>query len=98
MTSFIIDNGCHTTKFGLSNQKSPSLVETIVGFERGLKPSEMKTSDIFVGLDAIKKLRKDPNKVVSARYPFQKGLIVDWTQMEAIWDYCFATSKLNSKE
>lgn len=98
MTTFIIDNGCNTTKFGLSNQKSPTLIESIIGFERGIKSSEMKTSDIYVGLDAIKKLRKDPNKVVSARYPFQRGLIVDWTQTEAMWDFCFSSVKVSPKE
>jgi actin-related protein len=86
--ALIIDNGSHSIKYGLSSDKSPLLLESVVGFERGIKPLEL--SNIIIGMDAIKKLRKDPNKIVSTRYPLQRGVIVDWTQMEALWRHCFS--------
>ena len=81
--SVVIDNGSLTTKFGLSTDKEPKLVESVVGYERGKKQVEL-----YVGLEQIKKLRKDPNKTISTRYPIQRGIFLDWDQMEALWSHC----------
>lgn len=105
--TIIIDLGSFETRCGFNNQEEPSVVlPTVVAIQRGLP--EGTKPDIVAGKDALKLFKKRKNQVkndhnanpsdqlYSLRYPVQKGVIMDWDQVEAIWRKCF--SELNAAE
>eukprot|EP01080_Neovahlkampfia_damariscottae_P002863 gene2863-4706_t len=88
----VIDNGSYSIKFGSTYDATPYEIETLVAFERGnLKVS---SESYYIGSSEIEKERKD--KIISQRYPIQNGCIMDWDQIESLWNYCLKT--LNSKD
>ncbi|KAM9985011.1 hypothetical protein ACTFIY_009462 [Dictyostelium cf. discoideum] len=63
-----------------NGDESPHVFPTIVGYSK----SKYGQSDTYVGNDAQSK--KDLAKVV---YPIEKGIIIDWDNMEKIWNHSF---------
>ncbi|KAF0977122.1 hypothetical protein FDP41_003775 [Naegleria fowleri] len=90
----VIDLGAFETKVTLSDK-----IDQIVTFPTvvacPLSSTSSSPSDIIVGDQAIKKCRKSAKKGSSdsdsyvLRYPIQRGLIMDWLQIEAILSFAF---------
>nr|QGN00867.1 ActL2 [Drosophila imaii] len=89
----VIDNGSGMCKVGFGGEDEPTAIfPSIVGRPRhvsamfgiGVNKSYGGTDDTYVGDEAQKS-----RGVLTLRYPIQRGIVVDWDDMEKIWDYSF---------
>ena len=77
----IIDNGSCYIKAGFSGEEYPRIVfPTVVGYPK----YHTNKKEFFVGTDAEKKWG-----VLKLNKPIQRGEIINWDDMENIWNYLF---------
>ena len=77
----IIDNGSGYIKAGFSGEEGPRTVfPTVVGYPK--YPIDKK--EFFVGTDAEQKWG-----MLKLNKPIQRGEIINWDDMEKIWNYLF---------
>lgn len=80
-TPLIFDNGNLNTRIGLADKETPYFTfPTIVGNSH----SEMNNNK-FIGSDAI----NNKAELLNFVSPLNRGVIINWDEMEAIWDYSF---------
>nr|QGN00871.1 ActL2 [Drosophila algonquin] len=93
MTPVVIDNGSGMCKVGFGGDDAPTAIfPSIVGRPRhmsamfgiGIKNSLGGIAEAYVGDEAQKS-----RGVLALKYPIERGNVVDWTDMERIWDYSF---------
>nr|QGN00872.1 ActL2 [Drosophila affinis] len=93
MTPVVIDNGSGMCKVGFGGDDAPTAIfPSIVGRPRhmsamfgiGIKNSLGSIVEAYVGDEAQKS-----RGVLALKYPIERGNVVDWTDMERIWDYSF---------
>nr|QGN00866.1 ActL2 [Drosophila obscura] len=92
----VIDNGSGMCKVGFGGDDVPTAIfPSIVGRPRhmsamfgiGVNKSYGGTDDAYVGDEAQKS-----RGVLALRYPIERGIVVDWDEMEKIWHYTFHTA------
>ncbi|KAG1466260.1 hypothetical protein G6F46_000710 [Rhizopus delemar] len=81
----LFDNGSKFSKVGFSQDKLPKFVfETVLG----RKPTKgiilNKSNEYYVGEEA-----QNIRRYLDLRYPIEHGIIVNWDDMEKIWEYTF---------
>nr|QGN00869.1 ActL2 [Drosophila azteca] len=93
MTPVVFDNGSGMCKVGFGGSDAPTAIfPSIVGRPRhksamfgiGIKNSLGSIVEAYVGDEAQKS-----RGVLALRYPIERGNVVDWSDMEKIWDYSF---------
>eukprot|EP01091_Cochliopodium_minus_P016934 TRINITY_DN6497_c0_g1_i2.p1 TRINITY_DN6497_c0_g1~~TRINITY_DN6497_c0_g1_i2.p1 ORF type:complete len:227 (-),score=48.05 TRINITY_DN6497_c0_g1_i2:521-1201(-) len=84
MRTLIIDIGSYMIKLGYAGEEKPrDYVPTIIGHPIKEKENGNHLTR-FVGNDAIQK-----RGILDLKYPYQKGRIKDWKEMEEIFDHLF---------
>ncbi len=100
LQAIIIDNGSYEMKACFSSDKDELvsqgnqpkvLFPTVVALERGTGDQKPQ---IVVGNEALNLLSKqnsakNSSSLYSLRYPIQRGMIVDWDQMQTTWSYTY---------
>ncbi|EFC41995.1 hypothetical protein NAEGRDRAFT_70153 [Naegleria gruberi] len=90
----VIDLGAYETKVAMSDKPDQVIsFPTVVAYPLD-KLKSLSVSDYLVGEQALKKVRtsskkKDSSESYALRYPIQRGLIMDWEQVEAILTFAF---------
>lgn len=82
----VLDCGSGTVKAGFSSHEKPVChLPSVIGRPRlpGVV-SGMGLKDCFVGSDAYNK-----RGVLSLRYPIEHGIVVNWDDMELLWQHTF---------
>ena len=75
----VFDNGSHTVKAGFEGEDAPkSVVPTVVGYHRNTE-NEISKEKWFVGKEISMMEGKR-----TLRYPVERGIIVDWDEMERV--------------
>eukprot|EP01080_Neovahlkampfia_damariscottae_P007071 gene7071-11234_t len=96
-TTIVCDNGTGFVKCGFAGDNFPSSVfPAMVGrpmLRSDEKISDMEIKDIMVG-DECAALRSN----LDVKYPVDNGKIINWTDMEHLWDYTWDKLKINPKE
>jgi actin, other eukaryote len=87
-TSIVIDNGSGMVKAGFSGEDTPCCVfPSIVGRPRYKNTMKILGSDpgvVYVGNDAQTK-----RGILKLTYPVEHGIVVEWDDMEKIWEHTF---------
>ena len=84
LPNIIIDNGTGYCKAGLSQEEGPrSVFPSVVGYPK-YKSRLKQEKEFFVGADAEAK-----RGVLKLSYPIEKGVVINWDDMEKIWEYVF---------
>jgi len=85
--SIVIDNGSGVIKAGFSGDNTPTVkFPSIVGVPRnGQQMIGVEAKSEYIGEEA-QKMRG----VLMLSYPIESGIVTDWSNMEKVWDYCFA--------
>jgi actin len=87
ISAIIIDNGSHTIKGGHGGDKNPCTVfPTVVGRPKSHVSKETigGGKDEFIGDEAVNK-----REYLELKSPVDKGTIVNWEDMERIWQHTF---------
>lgn len=101
--ALVIDLGSFETKIAFSDrldnvQTFPTVVaydkEKDVVEQEKQKGKKYEKPDFFVGKDALAKVKKTTGKksnepVFVLRYPYQRSLVLDWDQIEAVFNHAF---------
>lgn len=82
----VIDNGSGMCKAGFAGDDTPKIVfPSIVGRPHyPLAMTDMELRDGYVGEEAQNK-----RGILTLRYPIEHGIVINWDDMEKIWDYTF---------
>eukprot|EP00747_Dinoflagellata_sp_TGD_P179675 gnl/TRDRNA2_/TRDRNA2_30870_c0_seq1.p1 gnl/TRDRNA2_/TRDRNA2_30870_c0~~gnl/TRDRNA2_/TRDRNA2_30870_c0_seq1.p1 ORF type:complete len:388 (-),score=65.87 gnl/TRDRNA2_/TRDRNA2_30870_c0_seq1:78-1196(-) len=82
----VIDSGGFECKAGFSGDDAPKVVfPALVGRPRVASALQVQDAhDASVGLEAQAR-----RGILSLRYPMHHGVVVDWEDMERIWNYMF---------
>lgn len=86
----ICDTGTGVMKVGLAGEQEPSLIfPTMLGrpmlrYDQGLEEG-LQIRDLMIGDEA-----NACRSMLQISHPIQNGIIQDWEDMEAVWDYTFA--------
>jgi actin-related protein 3 len=88
------------TKFGLSSNSKPTVIPTIVSFSY---PYKTKQPSYTIGNDALKtmkakKKQEADTELTVMRSPYQNGRVMDWEQVESIYQYCIENSGSKNPE
>ncbi|KAJ3431278.1 actin-7-related [Anaeramoeba flamelloides] len=82
--SIVIDNGTSQIKIGIAGNENPSFIEfNCIGKPKG-KESKTNQESSYIGCEAIEK-----RESLTLSSPMERGQIVDWENMERIWNYLF---------
>ncbi|XP_059490913.1 actin, clone 302-like [Neocloeon triangulifer] len=82
-SSIVMELGAETCKVGLSNQRTPASIRTIVG--RPINKGGISIlRDHYVGDEAL--LKQD---VLGLRRPLRRGRVDSWDDMILLWQYAF---------
>lgn len=85
--ALVIDNGSLACKAGFAMDKAPmALVPSVVGHPRKehlSDPHRKYSSANYIGADAQAK------DFLDLKYPVQRGVVTDWDDMQALWEYTF---------
>ncbi|MEZ4452633.1 MAG: actin family protein [Nannocystaceae bacterium] len=82
--AIVIDNGSDTLKVGFADETSPrAILPAVVGHPRttGILIGAKKT---YYGAEAIAR-----RGALTLRRPIERGLVVEWSDLEALWRYVF---------
>ena len=89
--SIVIDNGSGTCKIGFSGDEKPkSVFPAIIGRPKYKAHNTIYGEDFFVGDEACSSAG-----ILNLKYPIDHGVVIDWDDMEKIWDYAIH-KKLNA--
>jgi len=85
--SIVIDNGSGVIKAGFSGDNTPTVkFPSIVGVPRnGQQMIGVEAKSEYIGEEA-QKMRG----VLMLSYPIESGIVTDWSNMEKVWEFCFA--------
>lgn len=84
-TPIMIDNGSGFMKAGQSGEEVPSNVfPSVVGRAKYGQIVGQSDKDMFIGKDAIQK-----RGVLSLSYPVAAGVVNNWDDMTAVWEYTY---------
>jgi centractin len=92
----VLDNGSGVLKAGFAGTEVPKLVfPNIIG-----RPKHKK---VMVGtneenVDYIGKGAEQFRGLLKIKYPMEHGVVMDWGQMEKIWDHTFSELKIQPEE
>lgn len=91
----VIDNGSGYIKAGFAGVDLPKVTfPTLVGrLKHQRAMAGALEQDVFIGNKAV-----NYRGLLRLRYPMTHGVILDWSDMEAIWYHIFAELKINSEE
>lgn len=89
----VIDNGSGSIKAGFAGDTTPkSVFANYVG-----RPKHRRVmagaleGDAFIGPKA-----QDYRGLMSIQYPMEHGIVTNWTDMEAVWQYCYSAAQLDT--
>ncbi|XP_059151151.1 uncharacterized protein LOC131937614 isoform X2 [Physella acuta] len=90
--AIVLDSGSGTCRAGLAGDETPSsLFPSIVGRRKFLLES---IDEAYVGTDAQQR-----RELLHLSYPIEHGIVVNWEDMEKIWDHTFFSDlKLSPEE
>lgn len=81
----MIDNGSGLVKAGYGGEDAPSCIfPAVVGRPKYGTIVGSDDKDLYIGKDAIQK-----RGVLSLSYPVAAGIVNNWDDMQAVWDYCY---------
>ncbi|ETO31847.1 hypothetical protein RFI_05269 [Reticulomyxa filosa] len=85
MPSYVIDNGSGTIKAGVGGDDAPKAIfRPVVGQPRHGIQKYASNSRFFVGDDV-----HGNSDIFLLRYPMERGLMINWDDMEKIWHRTF---------
>lgn len=84
--AIVIDNGSGVFKAGFAGCKQPSVIfPNIVAHRRlGIVEAEVNLKERYIGYDALAN-----KKLLTIRYPIERGIVTNWDDMEMIWQHTF---------
>lgn len=86
VAAVVVDNGSGMVKAGFGGQETPSAVfPSIIGRPR-IPGVILGENAVIVGEQAQKK-----RGILSLRYPVEHGIVVNWDDMETLWQHTFAS-------
>jgi len=81
----VLDNGSGSIKVGFAGEDGPQFVfPNIVGRPRKGVRFRFDHKDLYIGDEAQMK-----RGVLSLKYPIERGVVDDWTDMSTVWQYAF---------
>lgn len=88
----VIDNGSGTIKAGFAGAEEPTLIiPNYVGRPKYIRVmAGSLEGDTFIGRSA-----EQHRGLLSLKYPMEHGTVVDWNDMELIWQYIYSKPQLN---
>jgi len=86
VSAIVVDNGSGMVKAGFSGDDAPSAVfASIVGKPKNLSHMiGMDHQDMYIGDDA-----QSRRGVLILTYPIERGIVTNWTMMDAIWRHTY---------
>eukprot|EP01084_Bolivina_argentea_P047631 87792_1 len=78
-----VDNGSHSLKYGWMDTSEPNCIPTVT-----------LSGTQYVGYEANMNQHLKPN---SLRYPIEKGIIINWDQIELLWSCIFTKMGINDR-
>lgn len=87
----VIDNGSGTIKAGFAGDEEPRcIISNYVGRPKYIRVmAGGLEGDTFIGKSA-----EQHRGLLSIKYPMEHGTVVDWNDMELIWQYIFSKDQL----
>lgn len=83
MTSFIIDSGAYTCKFGFSDEIAPRQIPTAYGVPKRASFHGLGFSNNRYGSEI-------DSPLYEKKYVYQDGFVRDWTELQNIWHHIFS--------
>ncbi|CAL1545021.1 unnamed protein product [Lymnaea stagnalis] len=83
----VLDNGSDTCKAGLAREDEPTVI-----FPSVFSPVHFVISSLIYSNDKTRYVGQkalDKDATLPLKSPVQRGLITNWDDMEAVWDYVF---------
>ena len=81
--ALVIDNGSGSCKVGFAGECAPrSIFPSIVG--RSRNSTDFLTKYSFIG-DEVQSMKE----ILNLNYPIERGVVIDWENMEKIWNHSF---------
>lgn len=89
----VIDNGSGTIKAGFAGDEEPRcIISNYVGRPKYIRVmAGGLEGDTFIGKSA-----EQHRGLLSIKYPMEHGTVVDWNDMELIWQYIFSKDQLST--
>eukprot|EP00475_Leptophrys_vorax_P014764 TRINITY_DN21036_c0_g1_i1.p1 TRINITY_DN21036_c0_g1~~TRINITY_DN21036_c0_g1_i1.p1 ORF type:complete len:472 (-),score=127.32 TRINITY_DN21036_c0_g1_i1:71-1486(-) len=92
--ALVFDNGSGMMKAGFAGDEEPTVVfSSVVGKPKRTAGMSANDKKVYVAAEALQLRDK-----LTLRYPVESGIVVNWEDMEVIWEHAFQLLKVKSSE